>query len=515
MSTDKPPVKRSRKSYVALSEGLRDDSWRGDAPLLSIEENRCFDLSCHRALHQLLELVATVANVDHATICFSAGGYTRTISTVGNVARFRSTHRSYKAIPYRSDETVVNCDARESEGLQAILRPSDSLQFCYFLRLPVLVTADYVVALVLFDSKPRLKPDASEMRLITEAAEMIGGYVQNAAAGWAAQPMLPIFPVALNELLNEVFTSNLAIVLVDSNLRIVAASEAATALPESSLHSILEQPNSDLAPVVSGSLAFFLRRAISQGLTTPDLEVVIETNDGRTELWSVQASPICTVGSTALYLYITIRFLSGDQHVAGVAPLPAARASQRRGGGPTGDFLFDTLVQRRSVRARDGVNYMSLRSWRQPLKEFQVKALKGLKAYPGTEFPKQIGAEIAEEIISLLGTGAFDAVVPMSCGHSKGQQCLSVEIARGVGRSLNIPVVQAFARQYLAGSSHPKQNKNRPALRLVVPVEGSILLVDDIATSGMHLAEAATLLRPHCKMVLPMAWIGGEASDEE
>jgi len=44
-----------------------------------------------------------------------------------------------------------------------------------------------------------------------------------------------------------------------------------------------------------------------------------------------------------------------------------------------------------------------------------------------------------------------------------------------------------------------------------IPIFDPVLLVDDVASSGRHMEEAVGLLRQSAEMVLPVAWIAGNA----
>ncbi len=82
------------------------------------------------------------------------------------------------------------------------------------------------------------------------------------------------------------------------------------------------------------------------------------------------------------------------------------------------------------------------------------------------------------------------------------------------GAHPGLPVAHALAMSHEPGSSHPKTNAKRAPMRLAAPVEGPVLLVDDVATSGRHIEEASLLLRAQTAgAVLAVAWIGGSADD--
>ncbi len=74
------------------------------------------------------------------------------------------------------------------------------------------------------------------------------------------------------------------------------------------------------------------------------------------------------------------------------------------------------------------------------------------------------------------------------------------------------PCAGHVARAGLLASQDERQTRTHAAR---APVEGPVLLVDDVATSGRHIEEASLLLRaqkPGCG-VLAVAWIGGSADD--
>ena len=172
---------------------------------------------------------------------------------------------------------------------------------------------------------------------------------------------------------------------------------------------------------------------------------------------------------------------------------------------------METLIERSPIRARRDMSYLTLRSWRGPIKDYQIKALRALKAAPPDAFVESIAMEIETAVGRVIGKSAFGAVTPMPCGHSRIERCLSVRIAERVAGRLGVPMVEAFESVRRPGVSHPIDNARRPLLRLARGVEAQVLLVDDVATSGRHLEEAVALLRPHAAAVFPVAWIGGES----
>ncbi len=172
------------------------------------------------------------------------------------------------------------------------------------------------------------------------------------------------------------------------------------------------------------------------------------------------------------------------------------------------DFLLSTLVRRRSMRVRRDLIYFGVRSWRSTLKSYQIAALRALKRNPPPTFLRFVAAEVADEAVRLVGRQAFQSVTAVPCGHS-GPNGFSRQLGIHVARNLDLPFVDTFGYRPVAGSSHPKTNVTRLPMRMIATPGGSTLLVDDVATSGAHIAEAGALLRKVGTQVTPVAWISG------
>lgn len=175
--------------------------------------------------------------------------------------------------------------------------------------------------------------------------------------------------------------------------------------------------------------------------------------------------------------------------------------------GVTMRFLLSTLIGQRRMLERDGVTYHALSRWRATIKPWQVDALQALKTSPPPDLVNCIAHELATAAIDFHGAGSFDAVVPVACGNS-GPMCLAYQLAQAVSERLGLAFAPAFDRIDTKGASHPRRNASRPAMRVRNAPSGRVLLIDDVATSGAHLAEAAKLLRKTASTVLPLVWIG-------
>ena len=175
----------------------------------------------------------------------------------------------------------------------------------------------------------------------------------------------------------------------------------------------------------------------------------------------------------------------------------------------SGQFLLSTLLQRTSIRSRKEVAYITLRTWSKPIKTHQIKALAISKIRPDERFVECVATEIAQHVRKFFGNPRFSAVVPVPCGHCKHDGCLSVRIAKQVGQILEIQFVDALERENRQGSSHPRKNVGlrAPKLKTAQKFE-SILLIDDVATSGRHMELAVMSLRHISEHITAIAWIG-------
>ncbi len=168
-------------------------------------------------------------------------------------------------------------------------------------------------------------------------------------------------------------------------------------------------------------------------------------------------------------------------------------------------FLRSTLTFRTRMLRRGAVSYYAVARWRASVRELQISALKAIKRDPGDYFIGWMADDLVGAARTLFGD-KFDAVVAVPCGNS-GEHCLIDRVAARVAEGLGVPKVDAFATLPPSGGSHPKSNTRRTAMRLLDAPSGSVLLLDDVATSGAHIEEAATLLRKQASFVLPLVWV--------
>jgi PAS domain-containing protein len=469
-----------------------------------------------QALDRLCDMAASLCNARAAVLLLNQDGVTRVVASAGVIARLRSYAWDFANAPYAPDETLIVPDASGNALLQAVARELGLTDVSYFLRLPIEVASTHVVGLLIFGGAPGAAPDAAKRKLLDQIAELMRQEFASVAKLLTNPSANVTVARTLDEIKREIASCPIGAALLDQKLTIVAMNDRLAAILGGEASRLVGKTHQEVSPPSADALGFLYRRALETRVSPPDFEVVVGGGDEPRQVFQVIASPFSPIETPAYFIHVTVDEITGRSALEDRLSdeIDSARAGPRPVE-PSMAFLMDTLVQRRTIRARKAVNYLTLRSWRAPVREYQMKALKALKQNIPHAFPESIATEIAGEVQSLVGAAAFKAIVPVPCGHSKGSHCLSVEIARALSVQLNLPVVQAFAPQRVKGVSHPKENVKRPPLQLSRSLSDPVLLVDDVATSGAHIAEAVTLLRPESGSVMAIAWIGGDSAGDE
>ena len=194
-----------------------------------------------------------------------------------------------------------------------------------------------------------------------------------------------------------------------------------------------------------------------------------------------------------------------ESHVKSPPPSPFAPMSDSAACSLV-DFLDKTLITNPRLLHRSDVAYHAVRRWRSTIKQWQLHGVKALKRERSPQLVDLAADEMAAAAVRLYGSGTVEQVASVPCGNS-GADCLAQRLAEAVAQRLRIPARRLFADLSVTGASHPRRNATRPRMALREPVTAATLLVDDVATSGAHIAEAATLLRTEAPAVFPLVWL--------
>lgn len=171
--------------------------------------------------------------------------------------------------------------------------------------------------------------------------------------------------------------------------------------------------------------------------------------------------------------------------------------------------LLRSLIYRPAIFRRNGMRWIAACAWRSGARAHDLAALKEAKRNLDPQLIEAAGAAVAALVRELLGERPASAVTAVPCGHSRRPDCFGKRLAQAVASDLGLPFVQIFADRPCSGVSHPKEFARLPPLTRIAEPPGSLLLIDDVATSGQHLEEAVSALRRLGVAVSAVAWISG------
>lgn len=183
-------------------------------------------------------------------------------------------------------------------------------------------------------------------------------------------------------------------------------------------------------------------------------------------------------------------------------------AQSQSGQDPMMDFLLRTLVKKRSLRTRKATHFIALRSWKKSVRDTQIAALRSVKSQLSAAAIGVMSDEIVEAVRQLYAGMKFAAVVPVPCGSSGSDRCLSLALAEAVAKRLGVRYCAALISSAEPGSSHPRKSARLADFQVKEKITGQVLLVDDVATTGTHIELATKALRAGGASPLAIAWIG-------
>ena len=169
--------------------------------------------------------------------------------------------------------------------------------------------------------------------------------------------------------------------------------------------------------------------------------------------------------------------------------------------------ISEYIVYRPAIYRRNGIRWISAYAWRSRRQARGLAELKKAKQAPNSSLVAAATTSIVNLIEEIFGDKAADAITCIPCGHSKRADCFGKQLANGVAALLDIPFVQVFADRPLLGASHPKTCASLPPLQQQIAVPPpSIIIIDDLATSGWHIEEAMVRLRSSRVKVTSVVW---------
>ena len=158
---------------------------------------------------------------------------------------------------------------------------------------------------------------------------------------------------------------------------------------------------------------------------------------------------------------------------------------------------------------RNGIGWIAACAWRARAKTDDLTTLKRAKRELDPRLIRDAAELLSALVRQIHGDGAAAAATSVPCGHSRHSDRFGKQIAQAVADDLGLPFLQVFADRPCSGVSHPKEFAKLPPLEQIADPLSSMLLVDDLATSGWHVEELLTALRRLGASAPAFVWIAG------
>lgn len=459
-----------------------------------------------KQMNKLLHVAIELLDADAAAVVMTSDGVSHIIASRNLPKVFFSFSRDWAKSPYKLDANFDGSGLVVKSLLRLTSLMTGRQDTSVFWRRPLIITESYIISLQIYAFRTRPETTSHEKQLFRSVVSHLKTIVAPLGEALFNTGSKVAVLFTEPELATWIKSDENMHCLLDRDLKYVAASP-------SWIQRFNLRPDQYLGEVINNSIpAFFAlmdmlgKRTVQNGISLPELEFVKKSSN-TLQHFSLICSPIRPLDAKVDFLDVSVRVKHSEEN-----ELAEGFAEPGMPIEPTLDFLLGTLIKSRAIRLRDEVSFMTVRRWRASIKEHQLVALRANKKSARTKLASIAAAECAEEIFSLVGRSAFKFVVPIPCGHSPKDRCFSSKLAQALGARMNLPVIHAFAHMDQPGSSHPKTNVSRHKMVQVRYVPGPAILIDDVATSGVHLAEGSEILKANGTDTFAIAWIGGDGN---
>lgn len=173
--------------------------------------------------------------------------------------------------------------------------------------------------------------------------------------------------------------------------------------------------------------------------------------------------------------------------------------------------VLGLTVWRPTVFSRGDVSWVACRAWRWSSKRADLAAFRAAKRAAVPAVVEAAAGDVARLVRRLAGGLSGWTVTAVPCGNSGTEECFGKRLGRATAAELGLPFAQIFEDRLVeGGSSHPRRFDRLGPLTWRERPAGPVLLVDDLATTGLHVAQALGALRGEGCAALAVVWISGE-----
>lgn len=333
---------------------VHDDRQDQSVRLLGAGLGRCLP-----ALERWLATVAALFGTDAALLMIAEGGTSRVLSAYGVRHKMMTYHFDFATAPYAVGDTVLVPDASGAPAYHALLADNALDRTHFFFRMPVLIDDQRSIALIAFGREPRSHVGEREAHLAGEIAKIMANELSELMSPRKAIITPLTLGFVMQGLTDWITAHPEPTALLDEHLNILQVNAALTALLAEENREKIGHPITSLDLPGIDSFAFFFRRALEKNISTHPIEIGIEGEEGvpaSTRYFSVMASPIQPVDREGRCLVVTVSDISPAvrTQTAFEAANIRDRAAMLKPAEATAAFLEETLVERRTLRSRQG-----------------------------------------------------------------------------------------------------------------------------------------------------------------
>jgi hypothetical protein len=173
------------------------------------------------------------------------------------------------------------------------------------------------------------------------------------------------------------------------------------------------------------------------------------------------------------------------------------------------------LRHRPTLNWKRTLSFLSIRKWPSKNREAIIAAFKDCKTRDDQPVARFAALEMARIVRPWLASSASFTVTAPPAGVRRQTSHFASVIGEEMARLLCLDFAETFLPRTHRGSSFPKKDDKRGKMKLLRPLTGCWILVDDVSTSASTL-EAAThaLIAGGAQFVLPIVWIYGSVQKD-
>ena len=319
-----------------------------------------------QAIDRLLYVAKVLVGAETAAVLMSQGGVKHCIAESGLASGIVTVPWQWKDLPFKPNQTYVQQAPTNLNISRLLAATTGHSSVGLFIRLPLIVSESYDLALQLYARESSKTPSASDLRLLKYVANAISLEIKATADKLATQDSLVSIAATQAEVVAEVKASDRLRILLDSEFRIVAASSRVAALLGTAQEQLAGEAYFKVIRSSAEPLTHLFRQVLDTSLSSPLVQIIVDDLKARRS-FSLRASPFRASDQETDMLDVQYWDESETRDIRRRRELQGEGFQEddiQEEHDPAGQFLLDTLLFKRSLRLRDDTTYLTIRAWR-------------------------------------------------------------------------------------------------------------------------------------------------------